>query len=56
MNAKQFLVLGASVLTPSRCGPALAEERQGQYVRLAELEIDPALEPLSMAGISNHEV
>ena len=42
MNAKQFLILVASVLTLSPCGRAPAEEMQGQYVRLAELEIDPA--------------
>ena len=42
MNAKQFLILIASVLTLSLCGGALAKEMQGRYVRLAELEIDPA--------------
>ena len=42
MNIKQFLIVGASVLTSSLCGRSLAEERQGQYVRIAELEVDPA--------------
>jgi quinol monooxygenase YgiN len=45
MNAKQFLILGASVLTLSLlcvCRRAPAEERRGQVVQLAELEIDPA--------------
>jgi quinol monooxygenase YgiN len=42
MNAKQFFIFGASVLTLCLCGPARAEEAQGPYVRLAELEIDPA--------------
>ncbi len=42
MNAKQFLILGASVLASFLCGLALAEEMQGRYVRLAEVEIDPA--------------
>ena len=42
MNAQQFFIFGASVLTLCLCGPALAEEAQGPYVRLAELEIDPA--------------
>ena len=42
MNAKRFLILGASVLTLSLCGSTLAEEMQGRYVRLPELEIDPA--------------
>jgi len=45
MSARQFLVLGASVLTLCLlcvCGRAPAEKMQGQVVRLAELEIDPA--------------
>ena len=42
MNAQQFLIFGASVLTLCLWGPALAEEAQGPYVRLAELEIEPA--------------
>ena len=42
MNGQQFLILGASVLMSSLCGRSLAEERQGQYVRIAELEVDPA--------------
>lgn len=42
MNAKQFLILGASMLTLFLCGPALTQEMRGSYVRLAELEIDPA--------------
>ena len=42
MNAKQFLIIGASVLTSSLGGRSFAEEKQGQYVRIAELEVDPA--------------
>jgi quinol monooxygenase YgiN len=42
MNAKQLLILGASMLALSLSGPAVAEERQGQYVQVAEIEIDPA--------------
>ncbi len=42
MNAKQFLILGASALTLSLCGPLFAQEARGPYVRMAELEIDPA--------------
>jgi quinol monooxygenase YgiN len=41
MNAKQLLVLGASMLASSLAGPVVAEERQGQYVQMAEIEIDP---------------
>lgn len=42
MNVKQFLIICASVLTSSLGGRSLAEEKQGQYVRIAELEVDPA--------------
>jgi quinol monooxygenase YgiN len=42
MHAQQFFIFGALVLTLCLCWPALAEEAQGPYVRLAELEIDPA--------------
>ena len=42
MDAKQFLFLGASMLASGLGGPAVAAETQSQYVRIAELEIDPA--------------
>ena len=42
MNIKQLLVLGASALASSLCGPAVAQETQGQYVQVAEIDIDPA--------------
>ena len=41
MEVKQFLIMGASVLTLSVCGPVFADETQGPYVRIAELEVDP---------------
>ena len=42
MNAKQFLVLGAAVLAPSLSGVADADAPQRPYVRVAQIEIDPA--------------
>src|SRR4051812_44370609 len=39
MQVKQLLMIGASVLMSSQ---ALAAETQPPYVRIAELEIDPA--------------
>ena len=42
MKFKRFLIMGASVLTLSVCGRVLADETQGTYVRMAELEVDPA--------------
>jgi quinol monooxygenase YgiN len=41
MSVKQSLLIGASMLTLSLCGPAGAAETQGPYVRIAELEVDP---------------
>jgi quinol monooxygenase YgiN len=50
MDAKQFLVLGASVLASSLVGPAEAQETHQPYVRVAEIEIDPAqIEPYKAA-------
>ena len=42
MNAKQFLIIGATVLLSSLSWPAVADEAQRPYVRLAQLEVDPA--------------
>ncbi len=42
MNTKRFFILGASVLVSALGGPAVAQETQGQYVQVAEIEIDPA--------------
>ena len=40
MNAKELLVIGASMLASTLAGPALAQD--GYYTRIAEIEIDPA--------------
>jgi quinol monooxygenase YgiN len=42
MGTKQLLFLGASMLASGLGGPAVGAESQSQYVRIAELEIDPA--------------
>ena len=42
MDAGQILILGASVLASSLGGSAIAEGTQDPYVRVAEIEIDPA--------------
>jgi hypothetical protein len=41
MKIKQLLIIGASVLASSLCVPAGAQEMHGQYVQMAEIEIDP---------------
>lgn len=42
MSAKQLLFCAAPLLMLCLGGAALAEETQNQFVRIAELEIDPA--------------
>jgi quinol monooxygenase YgiN len=42
MDARQLLISGASVLASSLGGRALAEAARDPYVRVAEIEIDPA--------------
>jgi quinol monooxygenase YgiN len=42
MNAKQLLIMGASALALCPSGQASAEETQGPYVRVADIEIDPS--------------
>ena len=41
MNIRQVLIFSTSLLAFFVCGPVFAEEAREQYVRLAELEIDP---------------
>jgi quinol monooxygenase YgiN len=41
MNAKQLFVLGASMLAAALAGGAGAQQADGQYVQVAEIEIDP---------------
>jgi quinol monooxygenase YgiN len=42
MNARHFLVLGATALMSFQGGGPLAQETRGPVVRIAELEIHPA--------------
>ena len=42
MDAKQILVLGASVLAAFSGGSAMGKDSKEPYVRVAEIEIDPA--------------
>ena len=41
MNTKQLLVLGASMLVAAFGGGVTAQQAEGQYVQVAEIEIDP---------------
>ena len=54
MNTKQLLILAASVLASSVCGRAVAQDVQGQYVQVAEIEIDPAQLEAYKAAVKEH--
>jgi quinol monooxygenase YgiN len=50
MDAKQILILGASVLASFVTGAAQAKDMDQPYIRVAEIEIDPAqIEPYKVA-------
>ncbi len=42
MHTKQLFVFGASVLAAALGGGAVAQQANGQYIQVAEIEIDPA--------------
>jgi quinol monooxygenase YgiN len=42
MNTMQLFVYGASVLATALGGVAVAQEAGGQYVQVADIEVDPA--------------
>ena len=41
MNPKKLFVFGASMLVAALGGGAIAQQADGQYVQVAEIEIDP---------------
>jgi quinol monooxygenase YgiN len=43
MNTKQLFVFGASMLAAALGSGAVAQQADGQYVQVAEIEIDPGL-------------
>jgi quinol monooxygenase YgiN len=54
MNAMQLLTLGASMLASAVGAPAMAQEIQGQYIQLADIEIDPAQLEAYKAAVKEH--
>ena len=54
MNTRQLLLVGMSVLVSAACGPAGAQEMQGQYVQIAEIEIDPLQLEDYKAAVKEH--
>jgi quinol monooxygenase YgiN len=54
MNTKHMLILGASTLASSMLGAAVAQETQGQYVQIADIEIDPPQLENYKAAVAEH--
>jgi quinol monooxygenase YgiN len=54
MNTKHLLILGASMLASTLGASATAQEAQGQYIQLAEIEIDPAQLEAYKAAVNEH--
>jgi quinol monooxygenase YgiN len=54
MNTRQLLFVGASILASALGGVAAAQEMQGQYVQIAEIEIDPAQLEDYKAAVREH--
>jgi quinol monooxygenase YgiN len=54
MNTKHLLILGASMLASTLGAAATAQETQGQYIQLAEIEIDPAQLEAYKAAVKEH--
>lgn len=54
MNTRQLLILGASMLASTVGASAIAQETQGQYIQLAEIEIDPAQLEAYKAAVKEH--
>jgi quinol monooxygenase YgiN len=54
MNTKHLLILGASMLASTLGASATAQEAKGQYIQLAEIEIDPAQLEAYKAAVNEH--
>ena len=54
MNTRQLFFVGASMLASTLGGVTAAQERQEQYVQIAEIEIDPAQLGDYKAAVAEH--
>ena len=54
MNSKQLLVIGASILASVLACSAVANETHGQYVQVAEIEINPSALEDYRAAVKEH--
>ncbi|WP_407117018.1 putative quinol monooxygenase [Bradyrhizobium sp. LMG 9283] len=54
MNTKQFFIIGASMLASAVAGSAFGQEKQDQYIQIAEIEIDPLQIDAYKAAVKEH--
>ena len=54
MTTRQLIILSASMLASILAAPAIAQDTQGQYVQVAEIEIDPAQLEAYKAAVKEH--
>jgi quinol monooxygenase YgiN len=54
MNTKQLIIIGASMLASAVGGSAVSQEKQDQYIQIAEIEIDPAQVEAYKAAVKKH--
>ncbi|WP_027576146.1 putative quinol monooxygenase [Bradyrhizobium sp. WSM1743] len=54
MNSKQLFIIGASMLASAVGGSAFGQEKQDQYIQIAEIEIDPLQIDAYKAAVKEH--
>ena len=54
MNTKQLFIVGASMLASALGGSAVGQEKQDQYIQIAEIEIDPTQIGAYKAAVKEH--
>jgi quinol monooxygenase YgiN len=54
MNTKQLFVIGASMLASAVAGSAVCQEKQDQYIQIAEIEIDASQIDAYTAAVKEH--
>lgn len=54
MNTKQLFIVGASMLASALGGPAVGQEKQGEYIQIAEIEIDRTQIGAYNAAVKEH--
>jgi quinol monooxygenase YgiN len=54
MITKQLFMIGISMVALAAAGPAAGQEKQEQYIQVAEIEIDPSQVDAYRAAVKEH--